>query len=243
MCFIFGKGDIECTPSATYTESAPAVPQVPTSDFHYVDITNTIESYPHLFKVITPIITNQLEELLQNHPNIGLVHSICQGLRSGFWPFANTENSENLPQGYVTRPHGLPTLDNESLSFLKSQRDMEISAGRYSLSFGPKLLPGMVAQPIFTVPKKGSAKLRLVNDHSVGLKSPNSLIPTEGGFVILDNLSDLGANIRAMMRENPGLRPKLLWKSDTSQAYRHLPMHLRWQVWQATLIDGKYHID
>ncbi len=243
MRFIFGKGDIERTPSATYTESAPAVPQVPASDFRYVDITNTIESYPHLFKVVTPIIADRLEELLQNHPNIGLVHSICQGLRSGFWPFADTENSENLPQGYVTRPHGLPTLDNESLSFLKSQRDTEISAGRYSLSFGPKLLPGMVAQPIFTVPKKGSAKLRLVNDHSAGLKSLNSLIPTEGGFVILDNLSDLGANIRAMMRKNPESKPKFLWKSDASQAYRRLPMHPRWQIRQATLIDGNYHVD
>ena len=57
----------------------------------------------------------------------------------------------------------------------------------------------MVAQLIFTVPKKGSAKLRLVNDHSAGLKSLNSLIPSEGGFIILDNLSDLGANIQAMM--------------------------------------------
>ncbi len=33
MRFIFGKGDIECTPSATYTESAPGVPHVPPSDF------------------------------------------------------------------------------------------------------------------------------------------------------------------------------------------------------------------
>ena len=95
--------------------------------------------------------------------------------------------------------HGLPTLDDKSLSFLESQCDIEISAGHYSLSFGPKLLPGMVAQPIFTVPKKGSAKLRLVNDHSMGLKSLNSLIPTKGSFVVLDNLSDLGANIWVMM--------------------------------------------
>ncbi len=171
------------------------------------------------------------------------MHSICQGFRSGFWPFANTENSENLPQGCVTQPHGLPPLDNKSLSFLKSQRDMEISAGHYSLSFGLKLLPGMVAQPIFTVPKKGSAKLRLVNDHSAGLKSLNSLIPSEGRFVILDNLSDLGANIRAMMQKNPGLKPKFLWKSDASQAYRHLPVHPQWQIRQATLIDGNYHVD
>ena len=54
----------------------------------------------------------------------------------------------------------------------------------------------MVAQPIFTIPKKGSDKLCLVNDHSAGANSLNLLIPTEGGFVILDNLSDLSVTNR-----------------------------------------------
>src|SRR5258708_21994876 len=45
------------------------------------------------------------------------------------------------------------------------------------------------------------------------------------------------------MCKNPRLRPKLLWKSDASQVYRRLPMHPCWQVWQATFIDGKYHVD
>ena len=90
---------------------------------------------------------------------------------------------------------GPPVLDEESLVFLRSQCNSKILLGQYLQSFGPELLPGMVMQPIFTVPKKGSTKLCLVNDHSMGLKSLNSLIPTEGGFVVLDNLSDLGANI------------------------------------------------
>src|SRR5258707_8113005 len=101
----------------------------------------------------------------------------------------------------------------------------------------------MVSQPVFTVPKKGSAKLHLVNDHSAGLKSLNSLILTEGGFIVLDNLSDLGMNICAAMHKNPKLRPRLLWKSDASQAYRQLPMHLCWQIRQATRIDDEYHVD
>ncbi len=88
----------------------------------------------------------------------------------------------------------------------------------------------MVSQPVFTVPKRGSAKLHLVNDHSAGLKSLNSLILTEGGFVILNNLSDLGVNIQAAMHKNVGVRLKLLWKSDASEAYRWLPMHLHWQI-------------
>src|SRR5258708_6176197 len=46
-----------------------------------------------------------------------------------------------------------------------------------------------------------------------------------------------------MMHKNPGLRPKLLWKSDALQAYRCLPMHPHWQVQQVTFIDGEYHVD
>ena len=101
----------------------------------------------------------------------------------------------------------------------------------------------MVVQPIFTVPKKGLTKLQLVNDHSAGMNSLNSLIPTEGGFVILDNLSNLGVNIRAKMCKHPGSKPVYLWKSDACQVYRHIPMHPRWQIRQATLIDQSYHVD
>ena len=100
-----------------------------------------------------------------------------------------------------------------------------------------------MAQPIFTVPKKGSSKLQPVNDHSARSKSLNSLIPAEGGFVKLDNLSDLMTNIWATMAVNGGLAPCWLWKSDASQAYRRLPMRPRWQIRQASLIDSNYHVD
>ena len=89
-----------------------------------------------------------------------------------------------------------------------------------SQAFRVTLLPGMAVQSVFTVPKKGSTKLHLVNDHSARLKSLNSLILMDGGFVVLDNLSDLGANIHATMHKNPNLRPRLLWKSNALQAYR-----------------------
>src|SRR5260221_10580106 len=45
------------------------------------------------------------------------------------------------------------------------------------------------------------------------------------------------------MHKNPRMRPRVLWKSDASQVYRCLPMHPCWQVQQATLIDGTYHVD
>jgi len=101
----------------------------------------------------------------------------------------------------------------------------------------------MTCQPVFAVPKPGSQKLRLINDHSAGNKSLNSLIPSEGGFIKLDTLRDLGANIRAQIASRGGKTPCYLFKSDVSQAYRRLPMHVRWQVRQGTEIDGVYHVD
>ena len=120
---------------------------------------------------------------------------------------------------------GSPDLNDESVDFLRQQWDLEIRLNRYSEGFGALLLPGMTVQPIFTAPKKGSSKLRLINDHSAGSKSLNSLIPAEGGFVKLDTLSDLITNIRSWMRENGGIRPVFIWKSDASQAYWWLLMH------------------
>src|SRR5260370_18376747 len=117
-------------------------------------------------------------------------------------------------------------VGDESSTFLRSEHDIEMSLGQYSQAFRATLLPGMVAQLVFTVPKKGSAKLHLVNDHSAGLKSLNSLILTEGGFIVLDNLSDLGMNICAAMHNNPKLRPRLRCKSALPQPYSQLPIHL-----------------
>ena len=117
MCFIFGQSDVSHTPSATYTESVLAVPGVPASDYQYLDITNTINSNPFLFQIVTLIIADRFEDLLQNHPNTELVHSVCQGLRCGFWPFADTQKPESLLQGCVSCPHRSPP-SMMSLSFL-----------------------------------------------------------------------------------------------------------------------------
>ena len=105
------------------------------------------------------------------------------------------ENPVLQPLGTVDRHSGPPNLDDKSLAFLQHQRDQEIVSGHYSKSFGVSLLVGMTVQPVFTVPKKGSSKLCLVNDHSAGMLSLNSLIPADGGFVKLDSISDLVTNI------------------------------------------------
>src|SRR5258708_2594917 len=241
--FAFGCHDIGRTPSATYTESAQPIPSVPQGDYRYSDITSTIATHSHLFKIVTPIRVDRFEQLLTRHPNRSLVESVCHGLRVGFWPFANTGDPALQPLGTVERLSGPPNLHDQSISFLPHQRDEEVTLDRYSPSFGPSLLAGMTAQPVFTVPKKGPSKLRLVNDHSACTHSLNSLIPADGGFVKLDNISDLVTNIHAIMAQNGGHHPAWFWESDASQAYCQLPMHPCWQVCQATLIDRDYHVD
>jgi hypothetical protein len=47
-------------------------------------------SNPDLFKICTPIRVDTFEDLLCDHPNQPFVHSVCEGLRKGFWPWAET---------------------------------------------------------------------------------------------------------------------------------------------------------
>src|SRR5258706_6178514 len=104
MHFIFRVNDASCTPSATYMESAPAVPNVPSADYCYVEVTNTITLYPHLFRIITPVNVDRFELLLHNHPNSKLVSSVCHGFRSCLLAFANTEKPNNLLPRNGTMP-------------------------------------------------------------------------------------------------------------------------------------------
>src|SRR5260221_6450338 len=101
----------------------------------------TIQSYPHLFPIITLINADHLEELLGHHPNSDLIHSVCEGLRSRFWPFANTTSPKSIPQGSISQPHGILPLDDASQHFLKSQHDTEITLSQYSEAFRLELLP------------------------------------------------------------------------------------------------------
>jgi hypothetical protein len=101
------------------------------------------------------------------------VCSVCEGLREGFWPWADTLH-EVFPSTHdESRPH---PLDEKHTTFLRDQCLKEQQKGHYSNSFGPDLLPGMYSMPIHAVPKPNSEDLCLVNDHSAGPFSLNSMI-------------------------------------------------------------------
>lgn len=228
------------TTLALYTESMPSIPSPPENEMSNTIALDTIKNYPHLFKIVTPINIDRFQSLLTNHPNRPLVDSVCRGLHEGFWPYAITQGSQ---RPCIVDNSYRPLKEEAHISFARQQRDTEIKLGRFSPSFGPDLLPGMTSIAIGVVPKPHSDKFRLVVDHTVGEHAPNSFIPRERVAVPLDNLHDLGLcliKVRAIHGDSTRL---VVFKSDVSQAYRRLPLHFLWQLFQIVTIDGMRHVD
>jgi hypothetical protein len=201
---------------------------------------DTISSHAHLFAVETPINIDVFQSLLSHHPNPLFVESVLAGLREGFWPWANTL-SLLFPSSHTQEPNG--HYDEAHLAFFRDQLRHEQERGRYSSSLGSSLFPGMYSMPIYAVPKPGSTDLRLVNDHSAGPYTLNSMIDHSlvTGYP-LDNLHQLGDMLLNLHILTPGL-DLIMWKSDIAKAYCMCPMHPLWQIKQAVHIDGEYYID
>jgi hypothetical protein len=94
-----------------------------------------------------------------------------------------------------------------------------------------------------TVPKPNSDKLCLVVDHTAGKYSLNSMIDrnTIKGTK-LDGLHSLGASLLHFWQQHPTVE-LVMFKSDISQAFCYLPMHLLWQVKQILTMHGQRHVD
>ena len=228
------------SPTATSTIFDSPLP-CPSSDEFQPEILSTISSFPHLFKIVTPINVQRFELLLQSHPNRPFVNSVLAGLQEGFWPFANS------------RPHSYPLTHDASFrppktaeqrQFLVDQCQTELAVERFSPSFGTKLLPGMYSMPVHSVPKPGTDKLRLVVDHSASTYSLNSMISRDDiAGSKLDTIKDLVDSLIHFRREHGPLVKLVLFKSDVSAAYRRLPMHPLWQIKQIVTVEGLRYVD
>jgi len=226
--------------TADWTETARPLPRPPLEELQDEVTAKTIRENPDLFKIVTPINVDIFESYLSDHPNQPFVRSVCQGLREGFWPWADT-----LKEGYpATHDESQPTPSNPTRAvFLTSQLAIEQSKDRFSRSFGRDLLPGMYSMPIYAVPKPNSTDLRLVTDQSYGRYSLNSMIDHDRvtGYP-LDNLKHLGEMLLDLERRSPGER-RVVWKSDIAEAYRLIPMHPHFQIKQVNTIGGQRYID
>ena len=228
------------SPTACSTLTDKPLPRPPAEEFLNSDALNTIRDNPHLFKIITPINIHQFERLLNSHPNKAFVQSVCTSLRDGFWPWANTQKEDYpVTWDFSERP---PKTKREA-DFLREQRDIEVNAGRYSEDFGTDLLPGMYSTPVHAVPKPRTEKLRLVNNHSAGRFSLNSMIARKDVLgAKMDSISDLIGAIIKYRRRYPDAT-LILFKSDVSAAYQRLPLHPLWQIKQVVTVDDSRHVD
>ena len=226
-----------------WTERAKPLPRPSPEQLMHPVSRQTIATYPDLFQIVTPIKINVFEDLLREHPNQPFVRSVCEGLRYGFWPWADIwkpgyPESLNLSQ---------PQQETTREKFLNDQRNIEVEAGRYSRSVGMTLLPGMYCMPIYAVPKPHSDKLRLVNDHSASKFSLNSMVQHEEvtGYP-MDNLAHYGAHLVELHRRRTSAdetNSLIGWKSDISLAYRICPLHPFWQLKQGVRVGDDLHID
>src|SRR5271168_3780726 len=216
------------------------LPRPSQEEFDNVDALTTIRNNPDLFKIVTPINVDSFQRLLESHPNQPFVRSVCVALREGFWPWAHT----NLGTYPVTWDFShRPPKTEHAADFLRLQRDVELVAGRYSEGFGSDLLPGMYSTPIHSAPKPQSEKLRLVNDHSAGTYSLNSMIAREDvAGARMDSISDLIGALLRYRKHHPDTT-LILFKSDVSAAYRRLPLHPLWQIKQIVTVDEIRHVD
>ena len=227
--------------SADRTVKIPPIPGVPDHDYAHKAVTDTLSKHEDLFQVVTPIRPKELNTMLRSHPNRNFVKSLIDGFKNGFWPGANTSrmnSSRPMDLDPVARRPKVP----EQVGFLRAQRKDEISKRRYSKSFGTKLLPGMVCTPVFTKPKPGPKKFRLINNHSAGDPSLNSMIGDNATYVQLDTLTHLAASLRRAITRH-GKTPAYLFTSDVAEAYRLIPIHPRWQVRQVNRIDGELYVN
>lgn len=226
--FLWAKESTLSSPSAASTELSQPFPSPPASELANRLVSDTIQSRPDLFKIVTPVNIPRLEQLLLTHPNRPFVDSLIRGLREGFWPWADTARE---PAQITQDNNRRRDWTEDELKFIQMTCQEEEEAGRFSSAFDTDLLPGMVCGPVFPVPKPGTNKLRLVTDHSAGLHSLNSLIPEDCRSVRFDNLHDLGSSLRHFHQIHRR-GPRWLFKSDVSKAYRLVPMHPHWQIRQ-----------
>jgi hypothetical protein len=190
---LWDDDDDTLSATAQWPLTAKAVPSVPQEEYKNRAAIETISSYPHLFKIITPIKVDCFQSLLTEHTNPALVESVCYSLHNGFWPQVNVHH-QTYPITWDNSQQ--PVKSNAEWDFIESQISKEVASGKYSKDFGPDFLPGMYHSPVHTVPKPGTDSLWLINDQSDGEFSPNSMISCEDiTGTCMDGIKSLRASL------------------------------------------------
>jgi hypothetical protein len=231
-CHIWNPDSQSAETTVKWTERARLLPRPSSVQLVHPLTRETVSKYPDLFRIVTPVKVDVFENLLQGHPNPSFVKSVCNGLRHGFWPWADIWKPDYPDELDLSHPQSDPMQEE----FLNVQRNIEVAKGRYSKSIGSALLPCMYCMPNYAVPKPHSEKLRLIADHSTTKHSLNSMIDHDQvvGYP-MDSLACFGEKLMALRKSRPELSQSdslVIWKSDISEAYRVCPLHPFWQLKQ-----------
>ena len=119
--------------AAEWTEFAEPLPRPPPCKYENFSVHQSLSERPDLFRIVSPIKVEVLEELLKTHPNKVFITSVMDGLRYGFWLWATT-NKEGYPTTHDESKQ--LTLTEEKESFLRKQLVHEQSLGRISEEVG-----------------------------------------------------------------------------------------------------------
>jgi hypothetical protein len=104
--FLFPSHSSLTSPTLLFSLDAAPLPRPPLSVSLNPTIQSTITSNPEIFKIVTPIKVNIFQKLLIDHPNQEFVQSVCDGLRYGFWLWAEFPEDGSFP---VTWDESQPT--------------------------------------------------------------------------------------------------------------------------------------
>jgi hypothetical protein len=235
---LWSEEDETMSKVATYSLHAPLLPSPPMSELENEAVHKMLASNLHLFTTITPIKVDALKPLLSSHPNQPFVQSVLKGLHEGFWPWADMHQDSYLliwdrGERFLREP--------EYQKFIAEQVAEEVALGHFSPLFGTSLLPGMYTVPLHMVPKPETTKLCMVVDQSAGKYSLNSMIECDDiAGIKLDGIHSLGVSL-CQFRSTDPVSPLIIWKSDVSVAYHHLPLHPAFQIKQIVTVDGWHY--
>ena len=236
--YIWSQWEFTCTPLATLSETLYSLPIPPRLASHNITALHTITSYPHFFKVVSPICVEIFEKYLEHYLNCPLIELVSYELHNSFWPFVEDDPS-SFPK---TLKVANGPLSEEDLSHITQYINKKVSADHYSPAFGFELLLRMYVMSIYIIPKLHLDKVQLINNHSADLYSLNAMIDKTKIGMRPNNVQDLGRNLLALYAQHPNVAI-WLFKSDISKAYRHLSMHPLWQIKQAVKIGDRCYID
>ena len=152
---------------------------MPLKEFGNLEALRIIETNPGFFQVNCNLNIDHFQELLVNHPNQALVDSVCLSLHKRLWPYADTKFGDiNTSYPTILDMLSKGSTSDEHLKFIRMQVEIKVSTGRYSTSFGPRLLPRMYSSPVHAISKPPNT-FCLINHKLYGNHSPNSMILRE----------------------------------------------------------------